>query len=656
MTVLANVFMSAGDPDNASLAKRPPETDHEAGDNGNTSDKKKTRPALGLAALGIVYGDIGTSPIYALREAFFAHASIDTAAASVYGVLSLMFWSLVIVISIKYLTVVMRASNNGEGGIIALVALLNPWKTEHGSRRYLLMLLGLFGAALLYGDGTITPAISVLSAIEGLEVVTPAFTPYIVPITIAILVALFSIQRQGTARVGAWFGPIMLVWFATLAVLGLVGIAHHPEILAAINPSYAAAFFLDNGFAGFLVLGTVFLVVTGGEALYADMGHFGLAPIRLAWFVVVLPGLLLNYFGQGALMLAHPDTRQPFYALAPEWALISLVVIATAATVIASQAVISGVFSLTRQAIQLGQLPRMRIVQTSRQSYGQIYIPVMNALLMVATIGLVVGFQRSDRLASAYGVAVSLDMIITTILAFFVAYRWGWFPRFAGVVAAGLLIVDGAFFGANLFKIPEGGWYPLVVAGLIFFVMATWRTGRSLVRRHLDEQSEPIETFVDNIDPDIQRIPGIAVFMSVSGQKTPAMLSHHLRLNRCLHERVLIVTVHVMDVPRVAASDRIRIEGLADGFYRIDLYYGFIQATHVPVGLRLCQEFGLEIDLDATTFYIGRESLIPDSEVPGMPVWRERLFAFLARNANSATHQFHLPTERVVEVGIQIRL
>ena len=648
--------MNTPDHHEDSLAKRPPD-DADAASHHDTAGKSRPAlPALSLAALGIVYGDIGTSPIYALREAFFAHAAIDTRAASIYGVLSLMFWSLIIVISIKYLSVVMRASNNGEGGIIALVALLNPWKTERGSRRYLLMLMGLFGAALLYGDGTITPAISVLSAIEGLEVATPAFTPYIVPITIVILIGLFSIQRQGTARVGAWFGPVMLVWFATLAMLGISGILHHPAILAAVNPAYAWTFFATNGFAGFLVMGTVFLVVTGGEALYADMGHFGLAPIRAAWFVVVLPGLLLNYFGQGALMLAHPDTQQPFYALAPDWALLPVVGIATLATVIASQAVISGVFSLTRQAIQLGQLPRMRIVQTSRESYGQIYIPVINVLLMIATIGLVIGFQRSDHLASAYGVAVSLDMVITTILAFFVAYRWDWFPKLAGVVAVGLLVVDVSFFGANVFKIPDGGWYPLLMAGLIFFVMATWRTGRAIVRARLDAQSEPIERFIDNLTPDLVRIPGTAVFMSVSGQKTPAMLAHHLRLNRCLHEQALIVTVHIMDVPRVPAADRLRIAGLADGFYRIDLYYGFIQATNVPVGLRLCQEFGVDIDLEATTFYVGRESLIPDSQVPGMPVWRERLFAFMARNANSATQQFHLPSERVVELGIQIRL
>lgn len=619
-------------------------------------ENPRSLPWLGLAALGVVYGDIGTSPIYALREAFYAHASIGTQAANIFGVLSLMFWSLVVVISIKYLSVVMRASNNGEGGIIALVALLNPWKTEHGSRRYILMLLGLFGAALLYGDGTITPAISVLSAIEGLETITPAFKPYIAPITIAILVALFLLQKQGTARVGLLFGPVMLLWFAVLGLLGIGGIVTHPQVFAAINPWHAVAFFHANGFAGFLVMGTVFLVVTGGEALYADMGHFGIRPIRLAWFTVVLPGLLLNYFGQGALMLAHPRTAQPFYALAPDWALLPLVLLATVATVIASQAVIAGVFSLTRQAIQLGQLPRMRIVQTSRESYGQIYIPVVNWLLMAATIGLVIGFKSSDNLASAYGVAVSLDMVITTVLAFFVAYRWGWFPKLAGIAALLLIVVDLSFFGANVFKIPDGGWYPLVVAGIIFFLMATWRTGRDQVRGHLDAHSDPLDDFIHRLDMPAHRIEGTAVFLMPAGPKTPATLSHHLRLNRCLHEQVLLLTVHTLDVPRVPASERIRIEDLGRGFHRVQLSYGFMQAANVPVGLRLCTEFGLDVNLEDTTFYLGRESLIPSADVPGMALWREHLFAFLSRNATPVTHYYHFPPERVVEIGIQIRL
>lgn len=629
----------------------------DAADDTNGHGKRRPLVLISLAALGVVYGDIGTSPIYALREAFYSHAGINVGSANILGVLSLIFWSLVIVISIKYLTVVMRASNNGEGGIIALVALLNPWKTERTSTRYILMLLGLFGAALLYGDGTITPAISVLSAIEGLEVATPTFKPYVIPLTIAILVGLFLIQSRGTAKVGQLFGPVMVVWFGTIALLGIGGIAQDPGVFAAINPAHAVTFFVDNGFAGFLVLGTVFLVVTGGEALYADMGHFGIAPIRLAWFVLVLPALLLNYFGQGALMLTHPEVHQPFYELAPGWALYPLVIITTLATIIASQAVISGVFSLTRQAVQLGQLPRLGIIQTSRESYGQIYIPIMNWLLMFATIGLVLGFRSSGHLASAYGVAVSMDMAITTTLAFFVAQRWKWFPRFASLIAIALIVVDLAFLGANLFKIPDGGWYPLLVAALIFFIMATWRQGRNLVRRQLSGETEPLEDFIADLGDDAARIDGTAVFMTGSGTKTPPMLLHHLRHNQVLHKQVLLLTVHTRDVPRVAAADRLDVESLGRGFYRIHVYYGFMQASNVPVALRLAEESeALKIDLDKTTYYVGRETLIPSAEVPGMMVWRERLFAFMSRNAMPATAYYRIPPDRVVELGIQLEL
>ncbi|MES1930288.1 potassium uptake protein, Kup system [Salinisphaera dokdonensis CL-ES53] len=628
-------------------------------DSGSQSEdhgEGQSLPFLCLAALGIVYGDIGTSPIYALREAFFAHGGIGVAPENIFGVLSLLFWSLIIVISIKYLAVVMRASNNGEGGIIALVALLNPWKTEKKSRRYLLMLLGLFGAALLYGDGTITPAISVLSAIEGLEVATPAFKPYVVPITIAILIGLFLIQKRGTAAVGSLFGPVMLTWFVVLGLLGINGIIQHPGVFAALNPVHAFGFFQSNGMAGFLVLGTVFLVVTGGEALYADMGHFGLAPIRLAWFFLVLPALVLNYFGQGAMMLENPDITQPFYQMAPGWALYPVVGLATLATVIASQAVISGVFSLTRQAVQLGQLPRLNIVQTSHESYGQVYIPFMNWILMIATIGLVLGFRSSSNLAAAYGVAVSMDMVITTILAFFVAYRWDWFPRFAGVIAVLLLIVDLAFLGANLFKVPDGGWYPLLVAGVIFFIMGTWRRGRELVGRHLKGDTEPLEDFIESIDDDATRIDGTAVFMTDSGTKTPPMLLHHLRHNRVLHRQVILLTVHTLDVPRVPAADRLKLEDLGKGVHRMQVYYGFMQANNVPVALRFASEFGLDVEVDEATFYVGRESLIPTSEVPGMMVWREHMFAFMALNATRATSYYRIPPDRVVELGIQIEI
>ena len=657
-----------GDQSEQTLARGRQSGHHHGHSNGNNKNPeaepdedenerpRRTLPLACVAALGIVYGDIGTSPIYALRQAIYGNSHIPVQPASIFGVLSLIFWALIIVISVKYLTVVMRASNNGEGGIIALVALLNPWKTEKASRRYILMLLGLFGAALLYGDGTITPAISVLSAIEGLEVATPAFKPFIIPITIAILIGLFYIQKSGTATVGKLFGPVMLVWFVVLGALGIGGIAQHPGVLAAVNPVHGYLFFLHNGFAGFLVLGTVFLAVTGGEALYADMGHFGLPPIRLAWFVLVLPALLLNYFGQGAVMIADPGIRQPFYEIAPHWALYPLVGLATLATVIASQAVISGVFSLTRQAVQLGQLPRLHIIQTSRDSYGQIYIPFINWVLMLATIGLVIGFKSSDNLASAYGVAVSMDMVITTILAFFVAYRWDWFPKTAGAIAAVLFVVDAAFLGANLFKIPDGGWYPLVVAATIFFIMATWRRGRQLVRWHLGENTELLQDFIDDIDDERHRTGGTAVFLSGAGKKTPPMLLHHLHHNRVLHEQVIIVTVHILDVPRVAAADRLEISRLGRGFLRMNVYYGFMQPSNVPVALRFAQEYGIEVDLEQTTFYVGRETLIPTAEVPGMMVWREQLFAFMARNATSATAYYHIPTERVVELGIQVEL
>lgn len=637
---------------NNSLGKKPEEKDDKQED---PSNKRVT--ALSLGALGIVYGDIGTSPLYALREAVHAHAGINPIGPHILGILSLILWSLLIVISLKYLVFVMRASNNGEGGIIALVALINPWKAKTGSRRYLLMLLGLFGACLLYGDGTITPAISVLSAIEGLEVATPAFKPYIIPITVCILLALFVFQKRGTGGIGAVFGPIMLVWFLVIGGLGLVGIMQEPGVLAAVNPAYGVGFLLDNGMTGFLVLGTVFLVVTGGEALYADMGHFGLLPIRLAWFVLVLPALALNYFGQGALMLQNPEVSQPFYELAPQWAMYPMVALATVATVIASQAVISGVFSLTRQAVQLGQLPRMKIVQTSRKEYGQIYIPAVNWLLMLACIGLVLGFQSSGALAAAYGVAVSTDMVITTVLAFFVARRFGWHIAVTAVMAAGIIVVDLAFAGANLFKIPDGGWYPLVVAGLLFLVMTTWRSGRNLVAQQLEKDTEPLEDFIARIKQEQpRRVEGAAVFMTASSPKTPPMLLHHLKHNQVLHEQVVLLTIRTADVPRIPASERLEIENLGQGFHRVIAHYGFMQNASAPVALKLCGEFDLEIDMDEVTYYVGRETPIPSEEVPGMMIWRERLFAFLSRNAARATAYYEIPPERVVELGIQVEL
>lgn len=644
-----------------SLARGHKRNHEERNDNhDNGEGQGRSLPLLCLTALGVVFGDIGTSPLYAFREALYAHGANAVTPASIYGILSLIFWSLIIVISIKYLLIVMRASNDGEGGIIALVALLNPWKTEKTSRRYILMLLGLFGAALLFGDGMITPAITVLSAVEGLSVATNFFEPYIVPIAIVILIGLFFLQKRGSGAVGRLFGPVMLVWFVVIGALGLAAIIQNPAVLAALNPAHAVSFFAHNGFTGFLVLGSVFLCLTGAEALYADMGHFGLPPIRWAWFVLVLPALVLNYFGQGALLLAHPDITQPFYRLAPHWALYPLVILATLAAVIASQAVISGVFSLTRQAVHLGQLPRFGIIQTSRESYGQIYIPAVNWALMVATIALVAGFQSSGDLAAAYGVAVSTDMVVTTILAFFVARRWNWFPVTATFAAGFLLIVDLAFFGANLFKIPDGGWIPLLIAAGVFFIMGTWRRGRELMQRHLQEDIEPLDDFINGLDGNTYpRVPGTAVFMTASSPKTPPMLLHHLRHNRVLHEQVILLTVFTRDVPRVPAARRMECECLGHGIYKLNLYYGFMQASNVPVALRLASEYeqyDLDVDLDEVTYYVGNETLIPSREVAGMAVWRESLFAFMSRNAARATAYYHIPAERVVELGIQIEL
>jgi KUP system potassium uptake protein len=612
-----------------------------------------------LLALGVVYGDIGTSPLYAFRASFLGSAPpLAATPGNVLGVLSLIFWALIVVISIKYLLLVMRADNRGEGGIVALVSLLNPRRAKPATWHYALVSLGLFGGALLYGDGTITPAISVLSAIEGLEVATPTFDPFVIPITIGILVGLFLFQRHGTATIGAVFGPIMLTWFIVLAVLGIGGIVREPGVLFALHPLHGYEFFRAHGLAAFPVLGAVFLVVTGGEALYADMGHFGRAPIRLAWFSVVLPSLTLNYFGQGALVLSNPaDITQPFYELAPRWALYPLVLLAAMATLIASQAVISGVFSLTSQVVQLRLLPRLNIIHTHGEMKGQIYIPSVNWALMVATIGLVVGFRSSDNLASAYGVAISSMMVITTILAFFVARRWGWNVWWTGLLAAAFLIVDLAFFGANLLKIADGGWYPLVIAGLIFTLMVTWRRGCRLLARQPRTRQQPLEDFVENLreTPPV-RIPGTAVFMTASDETTvPPILLHHLRHNRVLHEQVVLLRVETEEIPRVPAAERLTIAGLDPNLYRVVARYGFMQTPDIPVTLRLCAPLGLPIDLDATTFYLGRETLIPSKDF-GLPLWQDRVFEFMARNAARATAFYHLPPERVIEIGIQVEI
>lgn len=611
---------------------------------------------LTLGALGVVYGDIGTSPLYALRECFFGSHAIAPTPLNIFGILSLIAWSLIIVISIKYLAFVMRANNRGEGGILALLSLV---PTEPGRMRSgALVALGLFGAALLYGDGIITPAISVLSAVEGLSIATPLFQSSIVPITIVILIFLFALQRRGTGSVGTMFGPVMVVWFLTIAALGVWSIVSHPSILTAVNPYYAWRFFAVNRVEGLLVLGSVFLVVTGGEALYADMGHFGTRPIRLAWFVLVLPSLLLNYFGQGALMLADPATAEhPFYLLAPSWALIPMVVLSTVAAVIASQAVISGSFSLTRQAVQLGYCPRVEIDYTSAEEIGQIYIPQVNWALMIATIGLVLGFRSSSNLAAAYGVAVTTTMVITTILAYVVTRTlWGWSRLTALSITAFFLIIDLAFFGANILKITHGGWFPLLVAGIVYTFMSTWKRGRAIVAERLIARAYPFENFLQDIvaNPPL-RVKGTAVFMTGYERGTPPALRHNLEHNKVLHEQVVLLSVLTADVPHVPKDEQVEVVPLGERFFRVKVRYGFMEEPNVPDALWLAKQKGLAIDLEETTYFLGRETLLVTRR-PGMAAWREKLFVFMSRNALRATAFFRIPPERVVELGLQVEL
>ncbi len=613
---------------------------------------------LAMGALGVVYGDIGTSPLYAVRESFHLGYQIEPTPSNVLGVLSLIVWSLIVVITIKYLVFVMRADNRGEGGILALTALVTPRRVRRGGGRWLLLLLGLFGTALLYGDGMITPAISVLSAVEGLQTATTVFVPYIIPITIGILIGLFAFQSRGTGGVGKIFGPITLLWFGTLAALGISQIVQDPRVLAAVNPWHGFAFFLHNGFRGFLVLGSVFLVVTGGEALYADMGHFGRRPIRLAWFVVVLPGLLLNYFGQGALLLRHPAAvGNPFYQMAPAWFLYPLVLIATAATVIASQALISGAFSLAMQSVQLGFLPRLNIRHTSPTEVGQVYVASINWGLMVACVGLVLGFRSSSNLAAAYGVAVTMTMVITTILLYVVAReRWEWSLPRAGGLAAGFLLVDTAFFVANVAKIPDGGWFPLLVAAGVFTVMTTWRRGRQIVGERLRDTARPLERLLQELDVDTyERVAGTAIYMTGDPETTPPAFVHNLRHNKVLHERVVFLSVRTEDVPRVPSDERREVLDLGRGFYQMIIRYGFMQTPRVPREIAVAEAGGRTFEPEETSYFLGRETLFATKR-PGMALWRERLFVLMSRNARSATSFFEIPPERVVELGIQVEL
>jgi KUP system potassium uptake protein len=613
--------------------------------------------ALSLAALGVVYGDIGTSPLYAMQECFAGEHGVHPTHDNVIGCVSLILWALIIIVTVKYLALVMRADNRGEGGILALMAMVGTRGVIEG-RRKLLIMLGLFGAALLYGDGMITPSISVLSAVEGLKFVTTKLDHVVVPITIVILIGLFLVQRAGTGRVGTIFGPVMLVWFFTLAVLGVHSIAQNPAILVAVSPAYAFQFFERNGWEGYIVLGGVFLAVTGGEALYADMGHFGRRPIRLMWFAVALPSLVLNYFGQGALLLTTGKLPENiFYSLAPKWALIPLVGLATMATVIASQALISASFSLTQQAVQLGYSPRVEIIHTSSREIGQIYVPGVNYVLMLACIGLVLGFKSSSNMAAAYGLAVTGTMAITTILFYEIARtRWGWGITRSLLIAVPLFAVDLSFLGANVLKIVDGGWFPLTVGICIFTLMTTWKTGRDLLGKRFQSWALPLDVFLKDVTRNPPtRVTGLAVFMTGSSDGVPHALLHNLKHNKVLHERNLLLTVVNEEIPHVNESERLKLEEMTDGFWRLTAHYGFMEDPNVLDLLQTAKKQGFNYKLSQTTFFLGRETILATKR-RGMSLWREKVFAYMARNARSATTFFGLPANRVVEMGSQVEI
>jgi len=620
---------------------------------------------LTLGALGVVYGDIGTSPLYALKECFDPKHGVTVTPAGVLGILSLIIWSLLLIVTVKYLVFVLRADNKGEGGILALLSLAFPERRagKLGKLAGAMVAMGVAGACLLYGDGIITPAISVLGAVEGLKVATHNLEPFIVPISVAIIIALFSAQRAGTAKVGRIFGPVTLVWFVAIGLLGLRGIVMRPEILGSFNPVHGIAFLATHRWIGLVVLGSVVLAVTGGEALYADMGHFGPRPIRVAWFSIVLPALLLNYLGQGALLLAQPEivsaeSFNPFYQLCPRWALFPMVVLATAAAIIASQALISGAFSMTMHAIQLGYMPRLVIEHTSERERGQIYMPQVNWLLMLACIGLIIGFGSSDRLAGAYGIAVTLTMITTTILFFFASQRiFGWSRGRASLVAGSILVVEVPFAVANLLKIMQGGWFPLLIAAVMFALMSTWKRGRQIVWERIRASAMPVLKFVEDIKRrDPLRVAGTAVYMAGNSDGTPIALLHNLKHNKVLHKRVVFLTVVIEEDSHVAPAERLEVEQLDSGFWRVWARYGFMEEPDVQAILNLCASRGLEFKPMETTFFLSRETVIPGRKKGGMANWRERLFAVMARNATSATAFFRLPANRVVELGMQVEI
>ncbi len=618
----------------------------------------KQLAAIALAALGVVYGDIGTSPLYAMKEVFAGNHPIPVTEANIFGSLSLFFWALIIVVSVKYVSFIMRADNRGEGGIMALIALALHEAEHKPKQAKAIMIVGILGAAMFYGDGMVTPAISVLSAVEGLEVGAPALHPFVIPITLVVLFFLFFVQKSGTAVVGAFFGPVMLIWFSTLAVLGVINIVEQPAILHALNPLYGLEFLLANKAMALLAMGNVVLAVTGAEALYADMGHFGRKPISRAWFAFVLPALVLNYFGQGALILGNPEAADnPFYRASPDWALYPLIGLATVATVIASQAVISGAFSVTRQAMQLGFVPRMEVQHTSEKEQGQIYLPAVNWGLMVAVMILVLGFKSSNNLAAAYGIAVTGDMVITSILAAFVVakvWRWGWLK--AGLLFSCFLSVELIFLAANILKIPDGGWFPLVAGVGVFILMTTWKRGRQLLAERLKGERLELMMFLESLSASMPtRVEGTAVFLNADPKGVPHALLHNLMHNKVLHERVVLLSVQFYDVPYVPDIDRVEVRPLRDNFWSVVVQYGFKDDPNIPQALELCAEAGLAFNTLDTSYFIGRETLIPRLG-SDMAFWREKLFVAMFRNASPATAFFKIPSNRVVELGTQVVL
>ena len=624
---------------------------------GHAGTQQRLAPLL-LGAVGVVYGDIGTSPLYTLRTAFTGENGLPLTHDHVLGVLSTIFWALVIVVTLKYITLIMRADNRGEGGILALTALVSRGLEDRARLRWWLVGLGIFGAAMFYGDGMITPAITVLGAVEGLEVIAPALHPFVVPIAVVILVALFAIQKRGTASIGAVFGPVMVLWFLVLGVLGVLEIIHSPAVMAALDPRYSVRFIAGEPLPAFISFGAVVLAVTGTEALYADMGHFGVSPIRRAWLFLVMPALVLNYFGQGALLLTEPSAiRNPFYLLAPDWALVPMLLLSTAAAIIASQAVISGAFSLTRAAIQMGYCPRLTIQHTSERSIGQIYVPFINWSLLAAVIALVIGFRGSDNLAAAYGIAVTMAMMIDSILIFVVMRRlWSWPLAAAIAIAIPLFLVDLTFLTSNAHKIPEGGWFPLLIGGIVFTLLTTWKRGRAVLMHRLAEDAMPLDVFIQSIEASPPtRVPGTAVFLTSTQNRVPHALLHNLKHNKVLHERVVFLTIVTRDIPFVPDDERFEIKSLGCDFYRMTADYGFKEDPDVPEMLEDCGRKGFSFDMMETSFFVSRETLIA-TVTPGMALWRERLFVSMSKNATKASEFFQIPTNRVVELGTQVEL